>query len=464
MANAARLLIVIAAFTCAKYVQASNVTFGHALLDQFMLESGFVNLNHGSFGAVPKVVHEAQLDFTRQAEARPDDWFRGGYQTILGRMRSQLSSYVNASADDLVFVENVSAAINAVLRSLATGPDDTFLVLSCAYAMVSNTLLWLQEQKRAKLLVVDIQFPIQGDADVLAAVRQVLEQHKQNNPSNPIKMAVFSHIVSIPAIRLPIEELSTLAKQHNVQHIMVDGAHALGHIDIDIAQYQQAGVDLYTSNGHKWLFCPKGTAFLWTSPQLHPSIAPTVVSSDWAAHDYMRDFLYTGTRDYTPFASVEAAFNFRQSLGGDAAIRQYMVEQARQGAKELVAQWSTRLAAPINMSDAMLTVELPACLGEQAATLMSDMAQEYNIQIVVFQMPTAAKSIGGSSSALYPSQSALPPDCADSNSCLGIKTSRKDNEAAQPWWVRISAQVYTELDDIRRVGDIVNELCDKRIN
>lgn len=35
----------------------SNVSpFGHKLLDQFYLEKGYVNLNHGSFGAPPKAV------------------------------------------------------------------------------------------------------------------------------------------------------------------------------------------------------------------------------------------------------------------------------------------------------------------------------------------------------------------------------------------------------------------------
>eukprot|EP00045_Choanoeca_perplexa_P008662 m.81448 g.81448 ORF g.81448 m.81448 type:complete len:451 (-) comp14573_c0_seq3:101-1453(-) len=438
---------LVAMLVIAALAQADpNVTFGHALLDQFMLEPGFTNLNHGSFGAVPKSVHQAQLAYMAQAEARPDDWFRGGYQTVLDRVRSKLADYVNTSSDDLVFVENVSAGINAVLRSLATGPSDTFLVLSCAYAMVSNTLLWLQEQQRATLVVVDIEFPIKGDADVLEAVQAALEQHKQAQPNNPIKMAVFSHIVSIPAIRLPIEELATLSKQYSVEHVLVDGAHALGHIPIDITAYQASGVDIYTSNGHKWLYCPKGTAFLWVKAELQGMIAPTVVSSDWAPHDYMRDFLYTGTRDYTPFAALEAALDFRTSLGGDGPIYNHMVDQARQGATELQSLWKTRLSAPLNMSDAMLTVELPACLGAQASTLMTDLAQEYNIQIVVFQMPGAQQA---TSSALFPSKK--------------TPTTSSDGVLADgAWWVRISAQVYTELDDIRRVGTIVEQLCERR--
>lgn len=107
---------------------------------------------------------------------------------------------------------------------------------------------------------------------------------------------MFSHIISIPALRLPVSRLAKLCKDAGVQQVMIDGAHALGQIDIDMNSLESSGVDYYTGNGHKWLYCPKGTAFLWTRQAFHASTTPTVVSSDWAPHDYMRDFLYTGSR------------------------------------------------------------------------------------------------------------------------------------------------------------------------
>jgi hypothetical protein len=35
----------------------------------------------------------------------------------------------------------------------------------------------------------------------------------------------------------------------------------------------------------------------------------------------------------------------------------------------------------------------------------------------------------------------------------------ESSNADSAWWVRISAQVYTELDDIRRVGSLVKGMC-----
>ncbi|EDQ86996.1 uncharacterized protein MONBRDRAFT_10380 [Monosiga brevicollis MX1] len=339
----------------------------------------------------------------------------------------QLAEYIKANQSQVVFTENASAAINAVLRSLAHSVNDTFLVLSCAYAMVSNTLTWLASQKRASVLVVEVEFPLASEDDVVTLVEQALIKHRASHPNATVRLALFSHIVSIPPLRFPIAKLAAASKAHGVQQVMVDGAHALGQIELDMGKLAASGVDYYAGNGHKWLYSPKGTAFLWVREGLEADVTPTVVSSEWAAHDYARDFLYTGTRDYTAFTSIKAAFDFRSAIGGDVAIRTYMRQVAQEAGHYLSKLWGTRLAGPLNLTDAMVAVELPEAIWPLASTLMTDIAQDYNIQIVAFQMPTS-----------------LP------------KTSDR------PWWMRLSAQVYVELDDMKRVGEIILNLAQQR--
>lgn len=52
----------------------STQEFGHTRLRDFIMRSNYTNLNHGSYGAVPKVVLAAQSALRERVEACPDQW------------------------------------------------------------------------------------------------------------------------------------------------------------------------------------------------------------------------------------------------------------------------------------------------------------------------------------------------------------------------------------------------------
>lgn len=58
------------------------------------------------------------------------------------------------------------------------------------------------------------------------------------------------------------------------------------------------GADYYLSNGHKWLYSPKGSAFLWVTPALQSTIHPLVISFGYL-QGYLAEFDYQGTTDYS---------------------------------------------------------------------------------------------------------------------------------------------------------------------
>lgn len=83
----------------------------------FLLDDSYINLNHGSFGAVPSVVFDAHVSFLREQESKPDEWFRVTYYKLIEDSRNSIAQLINASAEDVVLVENASAAVNSILRS-----------------------------------------------------------------------------------------------------------------------------------------------------------------------------------------------------------------------------------------------------------------------------------------------------------------------------------------------------------
>jgi hercynylcysteine S-oxide lyase len=299
---------------------ADGTKFGRAMRDRFLLADGFTNFNHGSFGSVPKVVSEAQRAYSLQCEARPDKWFRQDYFVCVESARSMLAKYVNApSPDDLVMVENASGAINSVMRSMNWEAGGIILYLSSAYAMVKNTASWLARTSGGTVEIVEVKlgpdFPMAGDDSVLNPLRDALKKHR-----GKVKLLVVDHITSVPAVTLPVAEILALARSSEVLGsiaafpVLVDGAHALGQVDIDLQA--MGDPDFYVSNAHKWLYAPKGSAFLYVRKDRQKANfpEPTVISSS-GKQDFVGRYAYTGSRDYTPFCSVVNAFEFRASLG-----------------------------------------------------------------------------------------------------------------------------------------------------
>jgi len=83
------------------------------------------------------------------------------------------------------------------------------------------------------------------------------------------------------------------------------------------------------SNAHKWLFTPKAAACLWTADRNIDDYRPqpTVVSSEndvFAKTDYLTRFMYTGTKDFSSYIAIVDAIKWREGVGGEKAIMEYV--------------------------------------------------------------------------------------------------------------------------------------------
>ena len=90
--------------------------FGKEILSAFTMDPSYINLNHGSYGSVPKYVQAAQSKWREVTEMNPDLFFRYTVYDELFVARSAVANYVNANPEDLVFVENASEGMNAILQ------------------------------------------------------------------------------------------------------------------------------------------------------------------------------------------------------------------------------------------------------------------------------------------------------------------------------------------------------------
>src|SRR5437588_5197798 len=107
--------------------------FGHARRGDFLLADGIDHLNHGGFGATPRIVLDAARAWQQRMEADPSGFFRADLAGLLRGAADRVAAFLGGAGEDWAFVENATAGINAIIASLPLAPGDEVLCLSQVY-------------------------------------------------------------------------------------------------------------------------------------------------------------------------------------------------------------------------------------------------------------------------------------------------------------------------------------------
>jgi isopenicillin-N epimerase len=373
---------------------------GKAVRHEWALDPDFLTVNHGSFGATPRVVLAAQQDWQRHMEAQPSRFMRTVWPNALRHAADRLGAFIGADGKDVAFVENATTGCNAVLRSLRLQAGDEIVVLTHGYNAVRNTVRYLCERAGARMVEAEVPFP-QPDADtIIANIAAALTPRT--------RLAVVDHITSGSALVLPLQRIIAACHDAGVP-VLVDGAHGPAQVPLDM---RSLGADWYSGNCHKWLCAPKGAAFLYTHASRQQDLHPTTISHG-LGKGYLEEFDWTGTRDPSAWLATGVAIDFHRRLGGEALMTRN-IALAADATALLARRLNTEVGASGALAGSMGLVRLPI-----SAAPTAEYSQELRAHL------------------------------------LAAGTDSPTHIHADAIWLRISAAAYNELEDYERLGEIV---------
>jgi len=269
------------------------------------LDRSVAYLNHASFGACPTAILERQTALRLELEREPADFLVRQLPERLATAREALARFVGAAAADLAFVPNATTAVSTVLRSLTLGPGDELLTTDHTYAACRKAAEFVTARAGARLVTARVPFPLASEDAVVAAVLAAVTPRT--------RLALIDHVTSPTALVFPIERLVRGLAEQGVE-TLVDGAHALGMVPLEIAHLRAA---YYTANAHKWLCAPKGSAFLFVRRDRQHGLHPLAISHGYdperASGGFRAEFDWVGTTDPTPWLVIPECLAF---LGG----------------------------------------------------------------------------------------------------------------------------------------------------
>jgi len=326
-----------------------------ALSRHWKLDPEVTYLNHGSFGACPTAVLDAQQRMREWMEREPVRFLTAEAPPLLAEARATLGEFVGASAEDLAFVPNATTGLNAVLQSSPLAAGDELLVTDHEYNASRNAIEFAAARCAARVVVVSLPFPTAGPDEILEAVLRSV--------TAKTRLAMLDHVTSQTALVLPIRELIRELEARDVA-VLIDGAHAPGMLALDI---DALAPSYYTGNCHKWICAPKGVGFLWVREDRRESVRPVVISHGANApvaksERFRAEFEWMGTADPSAALAVPEAIRFLGSLlpGGWEEIRERNRRLALEGRRLLADALEVELPCPDEMIGSMAAIALPA--------------------------------------------------------------------------------------------------------
>jgi isopenicillin-N epimerase len=323
--------------------------------------------------------------------------------TAMRQAAGAVASFVGAQSHDVVFVDNATTGVNAVLRSFPLEPGDEILVTDHNYGATARVAAFVARERRAHVRTATVPYPAYDPGRLVEAVSSAI--------TSRTRIAVLDHISSESALIFPLAELTAACRARGVP-VLVDGAHAPGVLQLDVPAL---GADWYVANLHKWAHAPRSCGFLWAHPSRQTGLHPAVIS--WGLDQgFLAEFDWVGTRDPSPWLAAPDGIAFLNELGMDA-VQRYNHDLTWRAAERLSARWGTTLGVQEPHIGFMVTLPLPAAFGnttEAAARLRDALLFEDRIEIQI-----------------HASHGRL--------------------------WARVSCQVYNEIGDIERLEEAIDK-------
>ena len=285
------------------------------LARHWSLDPDIVYLNHGSYGACPARVQQAQSAYRAEMERDAVSFFAERVWSLIDGSRRALAGLLGGDPGSYVFLPNATTAVTTVLENFASGavdgtplgPGDEILMTTHEYPACRFNAHRVAERCGAS--AVEVPFPTPATHGTPISADDIFNA-VMAGVTDRTRLAMLSHITSSSACVLPIRRIADALAERGIR-LLIDGAHGPGAIGFDLPDL---GGAFYTANCHKWLSAPKGVALLWVHPDHHENFRPLVLSNDAhtpaGKHGRERlalEFDYIGTDDYTPMCAVADA-------------------------------------------------------------------------------------------------------------------------------------------------------------
>lgn len=256
----------------------------------------------------PDSVISAMTDFMKNTCANPG---RSGHKMAQETNREILMARMDmaklfnvANPMQLIFTKNASESLNIAILGYVKKGDH--VITSCMeHNSVLRPLNYLKDIGDIELSIVS------SDDEGFVHAKDIVAELKPNTT-----LIAVTHASNLTGSINDIKEIAKTIATENLNRenkisLLVDAAQTAGLVDIDV---NEMGIDMLAGAGHKSLYGPTGTGFLYVSEniKLEPLYRGGTgsISESLIQPDFMPDMLETGTLNASGIVGLKAGINY----------------------------------------------------------------------------------------------------------------------------------------------------------
>ena len=299
----------------------SEESFWKSIRKDYLLKKDYVNLENGYYCFIPQPTLNKYLEHVKRINFEGSYYMRNQLDLDKRKTAKRLSNLVNCDKDELAITRNTTESLDLIISGFPWEKNDEAIFAIQDYGSMQEMFKLTAKRRGIVNKIISVPNQPENDEEIVSLYEQQI--------TKKTKLIMVSHMINITGQILPVKKICEMAHSYNID-VLVDGAHCVGHIDVDI---KDLNCDYYGSSLHKWLSAPLGTGLLFVKKEKISKIEPIL-----AGHVHQRDNImrlnHIGTHPVHSDLAINDAIDYLESIG---------IERKQNRLRYIQRYWSDKL-------------------------------------------------------------------------------------------------------------------------
>ena len=299
----------------------SEENFWKSIRKDYLLKKDYVNLENGYYCFIPQPTLNKYLEHVKRINFEGSYYMRNQLDLDKRKTAERLSNLVNCDKDELAITRNTTESLDLIISGFPWEKNDEAIFAMQDYGSMQEMFKLTAKRRGIVNKIISVPNHPKNDEEIVSLYEKQI--------TKKTKLIMVSHMINITGQILPVKKICEMAHSYNID-VLVDGAHCVGHIDVDI---KDLNCDYYGSSLHKWLSAPLGTGLLFVKKEKISKIEPIL-----AGHVHQRDNImrlnHIGTHPVHSDLAINDAIDYLESIG---------IERKQNRLRYIQRYWSDKL-------------------------------------------------------------------------------------------------------------------------